>query len=256
MTNDLPAGKTITATELKKNLGLYLDYVADKAEVIISKNGKKLVRMLPYQAEKGPDQAMQLGEGATEYSLDGSKVSYAEFMRIYESSELRLEFIDGEIYLLASPSFNHQRILGDLYMIMRQFLQENKCMVLMAPFDVHFFKPDIKDPDVCQPDLLVACDLGETVNEKGRYMGVPSLVIEIMSASSQAKDMVRKLNTYMLSGVREYWIVDPAQRMFFVYSFQDHNIASYDIYKETECAQSRLFAGLSVSLTDLFKEAH
>ena len=45
-----------------------------------------------------------------------------------------------------------------------------------------------------QPDLLVACDLEDTVNEKGRYMGKPSLVVETLSPGTRSKDMIDKLN--------------------------------------------------------------
>ena len=37
----------------------------------------------------------------------------------------------------------------------------------VAPFDVHFRKKDIKDPDVMQPDIIVLCDLENNINEKG-----------------------------------------------------------------------------------------
>ena len=53
-----------------------------------------------------------------------------------------------------------------------------------------------------QPDLLIACDLEDTVTETGRYMGTPTLVVEILSPGTRSRDMVDKLNTYMLSGVR------------------------------------------------------
>lgn len=45
---DSKVNNTITATELKSNLGMYLDYVIDNNEVVITKNGKKAVRLSPY----------------------------------------------------------------------------------------------------------------------------------------------------------------------------------------------------------------
>ena len=49
MKNDMP--NVITATELKKNLGKYLDYVNNDNEVVITKNGKKAIRLAPYITE-------------------------------------------------------------------------------------------------------------------------------------------------------------------------------------------------------------
>ena len=45
------ATQVITATEFKTNLGKYLDYVIKDHEVIITKNGKKVVRLTPYITE-------------------------------------------------------------------------------------------------------------------------------------------------------------------------------------------------------------
>ena len=38
---------TITATELKQHLGMYLDYVMANNEVVVTKNGEKVVRLTP-----------------------------------------------------------------------------------------------------------------------------------------------------------------------------------------------------------------
>ena len=250
--NDQKRNKIITATELKRNLGKYLDYVIDNNEVVISKNGEKAVRMTPYLSDYSRYELMQLKEQALDYQYGGKTVSYEEFMEIYEKSELRMEFIDGQIIILDSPSFRHQEISGRLFIIFSQFLKSKKCKVIFAPFDVHFYKPEIKDPDVCQPDLLIACDTDEKINEKGRYMGTPSLVVEILSPSTCSKDMVKKLNTYMLSGVKEYWVIDPEQKTIIIYGFNNVQIAGFFIYKNDETAASSAFEGLVAPLSEIF----
>ena len=51
-------------------------------------------------------------------------------------------------------------------------------------------------------------------------MGTPALVVEILSQSTRSKDMVDKLNTYMISGVKEFWIIDPNNESILIYSFK------------------------------------
>lgn len=240
----------ITATELKSNLGRYLDYVCDDNEVVITKNGRKAVRMTPYITDI--ERYFTVKENALDYQYGGKKVSYEEFMAIYEKSDLRMEYINGEIILLSSPSSFHQDISGNLYMIFRNYLRGKPCKVFYAPFDVHFFKKDFKEPDVCQPDLLIACDLESTVTEKGRYMGTPTLVVEILSRSTRSKDMVDKLNTYMLSGVKEYWVIDPRNKTVLVYGFKDCAIDSFITYKKDEAVQSYWFEKLEAPIGEIF----
>ncbi|MGI6049873.1 MAG: type II toxin-antitoxin system prevent-host-death family antitoxin [Acetivibrionales bacterium] len=246
------SGKTITATDLKKNLGKYLDYVSANNEVVITKNGEKAVRMTPYLSDYARYNLMKLKEQALDYQYAGQKVSYEEFMDIYENSELRMEYVEGEIILSASPSFAHQEISGNLYLVFSKFLKGKKCKVVYAPFDVHFYKPDSNDPDVCQPDLLIACDIEEKLNEKGRYMGTPSLVVEILSPSSRSLDMIKKLNTYMLSGVNEYWMADPDNKTVIVYIFKDRKIENFITYKNDEVVSSRVFNGMVAPLSEVF----
>jgi len=62
------------------------------------------------------------------------------------------------------------------------------------------------EKNVVQPDILVICD-HDKIDDKGRYYGTPSLVIEIISDSTKTKDMTVKLELYMRSGMKEYWVV-------------------------------------------------
>jgi len=244
------ATKVITATELKTNLGKYIDYVIDDHEVVITKNGKKAIRITPYITEI--ERYFIVKENALDYQYGGKKVSYEEFMEIYEKSELRMEYINGEIVLLASPSTYHQDISGNLYTHLRSYLKGKNCKVFYAPFDVHFYKKDLKTPDVMQPDLLIACDL-ENVNEKDRYMGTPTLCVEILSKSTRSKDMVDKLNTYMLSGVKEFWVVDPFKHSVMVYGFKDFEIDEYATYKLGDILTSYFSEGLEILINEIFE---
>lgn len=241
---------TITATELKNNLGTYLDYVMDNNEVVITKNGRKAVRLSPYITDY--DRYFMIKEKASEYPYGNKKVSYEEFMEIYENSDLRMEYIHGEIVLLASPSMEHQDISGNIHVLFRQYMTGKTCKVFYAPFDVHFFKQDFKEPDVMQPDLLIACDAEEKVTDKGRYMGTPTLVVEILSPTTRTKDMIDKLNTYMLSGVQEFWIIDPKHRNVLVYSFTDYTIDKFSTYHEHGTAVSYVWADMQLPIADIF----
>lgn len=248
MNNDT---KVITATEFKMNLGKYIDYVIEDHEVVITKNGKKAIRVTPYITEI--ERYFTVKEKALDYQYGGKKVSYEEFMEIYEKTELRMEYINGEIVLLASPDTFHQDISGNLHIHLRAYLKNKKCKVFYAPFDVHFYKKELQTPDVMQPDLLIACDAEDTVNDKGRYMGTPTLCIEILSKSTRSKDMVDKLNTYMLSGVREFWIVDPKKRSVLVYGFKDFEIDEYTGYKLGDVLTSYFFEGLEITVSEIFE---
>jgi prevent-host-death family protein len=244
--------KVITATEFKKNLGSYIDYVSENNEVVVTKNGRKALRLTPYITEI--EQYFMVKENALDYQYGGKKVSYEEFMEIYENTDLRMEYINGEIVLLSSPSTFHQDISGNLHVKLRDYLKGKDCKVFYAPFDVHFYKHEIDTPDVMQPDLLIACDLDGNINEKGKYMGTPTLCVEILSKSTRSKDMVEKLNTFTLSGVKEFWVVDPKKETVIVYTFNNYKIEEYTLLKGEETLRSFYFAGLQIPLREIFEQ--
>ena len=95
-----------------------------------------------------------------------------------------------------------------------------------------------------QPDLIVLCDLENNINEKGRYMGTPTLTLEILSPSTRSIDMLYKLNTFMTSGVSEYWLADPDNQMITIYTFTDYEIDKMKVYKKGETAKSEIFEGI------------
>lgn len=240
-----------TASEMKNNFGQYLKHVTEEdAEVIITKNNTRVARLVPYVSDI--ERYFKVCDNAAEYDYDMKTVSYDEFMEIYEKSSSRMEFINGQIYMMSLPGMVHQSILGDLYLVFREYFKGKKCKPFMAPFDVHFRKINIQDPDVMQPDLIVLCDIEGNVNEKDKYMGTPTLVVEILSRSTRSRDCITKLNTYMTSGVEEFWVVDPDRKTVFVYNFAEYKYESMSPYKEGETIVSTTFAGLSVPVDMLF----
>lgn len=241
-----------SASEMKNNFGQYLKHVMDEdGEIIITKNNIRVARLVPYVSDI--EKYYTVCENAVNYDYNKKTVSYEEFMEIYSKSNARMEFLNGEIYIMSSPDIDHQRMLGNLYMIFKEFFRGKKCEPFMAPFDVHFRKKDIKDPDVLQPDLIVLCDLEDNINEKRRYTGTPALTLEILSTSTRSRDMVSKLNTFMMSGVSEYWIVDIENKRITIYTFTNLQIDKMEVYKYDDIARSMHFDGLEADVRPLFE---
>ncbi len=83
-------------------------------------------------------------------------------------------------------------------------------------------------------------------------MGVPSLVLEVLSETTKSKDMLKKLDLYMNSGVSEYWIVSPFHKEIYVYYFKENEIDDYKVSKGNDTVYSVFFEGLAVVLEQVF----
>lgn len=128
--------------------------------------------------------------------------------------DVRAELIDGRIYYQAAPNRKHQRISGELYTIINNYIKSKKgsCQVYAAPFAVKLFE-DRKN--IVEPDISVICNR-DKLTDQG-CTGAPDWIIEIISPGTSSHDYIRKLNLYADAGVREYWIVDPRTEKITVY---------------------------------------
>ncbi len=183
------------------------------------------------------------------YDLDRIRMTYEEFTAMNEKSNNRYEYIDGEVYMLASPSVYHQRIISKLHIGFDRYLEGKPCDVFPSPFDVTLLRRGHSEfANVVQPDLLVLCDWKKDVNKNGRYTGIPRLVVEVLSPGNTVKEMMTKLDLYRDSGIEEYWIVDDVKRQTIIYRFEDYSIMDTKVFKETDEWESFVFEGLKVRI--------
>lgn len=185
-------------------------------------------------------------------------ITIAEYNKLRENSESRLEFIDGIVYMTPSPSTKHQRISSRLHAKLFNFLEGKECEVFSAPFDIELGTADDDHGDqtektkVVIPDLSVICD--KTKLGENKYVGSPELIIEILSPSNQAHDLVKKLNLYMQYEVKEYWIINPLLDTVQIYGLnEERQYHQVEVLKETGVVHSEVIKGFSMNLEELFK---
>lgn len=112
------------------------------------------------------------------------------------------ELIEGVPYAMSPlPTSKHQRLSGELYVLLREQLQKCKTCEVSLPVDWK-----IDEATVVQPDLFVAYFDFKNV----KYISKPPVVVvEILSPSTRDKDLFVKRPIYCSQGVKYYVIVDP-----------------------------------------------
>ena len=160
----------------------------------------------------------------------------------------RAELIDGVIYDMAPPSFTHQKLVGEFYRALMNYIESHNgsCVVLPAPFGV-FLNAD--DKTYVEPDVSVICDPNK-IDDRG-CNGAPDWIIEIVSPSTQSMDYFIKLFKYRTAGVKEYWIVNPMKQTIQVYSFDGEEKAMQ--FSFDEAIQPGIYDGLEIRIADFLK---
>jgi len=186
--------------------------------------------------------------------VEYGRYSYADYLN-WQFDEV-VELIKGKIFkkAAAAPKRIHQRISGELFLQIGNFLKSQKCQVYSAPFDVRFPKKSKEDSqifDVVQPDICVICDL-DKLDDRG-CLGAPDLIVEILSPSNNETELRYKFDIYESQGVKEYWIVSPENQTFTINTLIDKRYVTSRMMTSGDVVESAVIKGFSLDLKAFFE---
>jgi Uma2 family endonuclease len=176
--------------------------------------------------------------------------SYSDYL-LWQFQE-RVELIKGFILKMSpAPSMTHQRVSNNLSYELNNYFRRKPCDVFVAPFDVRL--PIVsakKHSTVVQPDLCIICD--ENKLDTRGCKGTPDLMVEIISPNNSKHDVHTKFNLYQEAGVKEYWIIEPTDKIIFIYTLVNNEFIGLKPQVEGENIKSPLFPELEIALEDVF----
>ena len=118
------------------------------------------------------------------------------------------QLIENNIVMSPAPLDRHQVVTGEIYAEILHFVKAKRLgQVRIAPYDVYLDKKNAFQPDIC----FISKDRLHLIQENGLH-GTPDLVIEILSPGTARYDMYDKKDVYERTGVKEYWLIDPADK--------------------------------------------
>ncbi|MEW6742735.1 MAG: Uma2 family endonuclease [Planctomycetota bacterium] len=142
------------------------------------------------------------------YADSKVKLTYAEY-RQFPKDGRRHEIIDGDHFAQPTPPTYHQTVSRRiLFQIYEQLEKPGLGEVYDAPTDLQ-----LTETDIVQPDLIVVLKRERKIVTPTKIKGIPDLVVEILSESTERTDRTLKLELYRRTRVPEYWIVDPTDHL-------------------------------------------
>ena len=118
------------------------------------------------------------------------------------------QLINNKLIMSPAPKEIHQEVLNRINVRIFNFLEVSKIgKVRISPYDVHFSKQNILQPDL----FFIRNENLDRIEKDGLY-GAPDMVIEVLSPSTSKIDYEEKKLVYERYGVEEYFIVDPNTR--------------------------------------------
>lgn len=160
----------------------------------------------------------------------------------------RHEIIAGEHYVNPAPNLYHQEVSRLLqYQLITQIELTGLGKVIDAPVDVQ-----LSDRDIVQPDLVVVTSARQQILTPSKVMGIPDMVVEIISPSNANYDLVTKRELYRRCGVPEYWIVFPDEHKILQLVLDEHG--RYLDHVETKAITMAMPPQVTVELSKVWRE--
>ncbi len=140
-------------------------------------------------------------------------ITIEDYLVINQNSRsARYEYLDGELRMLAGGSADHSTITANLTGILYGLLRGGPCKI---------YNPDMQlqlsESRYVYPDVTVTCDPRDEAPEDNKTH-YPTMVIEVLSPSTEATDRGKKLLYYQgHPTIQDYMIVDSQSILIEVY---------------------------------------
>lgn len=128
-------------------------------------------------------------------------IAVEEYLEGEKSSQLRHEYIDGQIFAMSGGSRRHNRIAGNFYRRLSDHFQGGDCEAF-----INDLKVPVGPSVFYYPDVIATC---EPAAENQYVCESPILLIEVISPSTEQIDRREKAKLYkQLPSLQEYVLVE------------------------------------------------
>ena len=169
------------------------------------------------------------------------------YLWLTDRSRRLVEFTDGRIEQLPTPTTTHQTIVASLHFLFRDWIRPHGGVVVEAALRLR-----IREGKFREPDLVMLLDRTDERCQDRYWLGA-DLVVEVVSPDRPARDFVDKRFDYAEARISEYWIVDPRTETITVLKLDGARYQEHGAFGRGEMAASALLEGFFADVDAVFE---
>ncbi|USR93212.1 Uma2 family endonuclease [Phormidium yuhuli AB48] len=126
-----------------------------------------------------------------------------EYLRLESTSEIKHEYLHGDVYAMTGASDSHVTIALNLAMMLRNHLRGGGCRVYLSDMKLRVAQRH----SFFYPDVFVTCEPRDS--QTPHYKRFPTLIVEVLSPSTEAFDRGEKFAAYQsLDSLQDYVLIN------------------------------------------------
>lgn len=175
-----------------------------------------------------------------------------EYFALELASEEKYEYFDGEVFNMSGGSRDHEQIIANFLVALRTALQGRPCRVY--PSNLRVKVPS--QPPYRYPDLTALCNAPHFEQIGGVDALInPSLIVEVLSRSTEAYDRVDKFTHYKsIESFAEYVLVAQHRAHATHYIRGEHGVWTHREYNDLEGVVRLASLDCEVKLRDAYED--
>jgi Uma2 family endonuclease len=177
-------------------------------------------------------------------------LSVADYLQGEQHSDVRHEYVAGQVFAMAGAGEAHNRIAGNLFFHLRAATRGTPCGVFISDMKVRVAAHDA----FYYPDVVLGCDPADNAS---LYKSAPCLIGEVLSPSTEVIDRREKLLAYRaLASLRYYLLVSQDRRLVEVYRREPQVGWCYEVIEAPDGELAFDCGGLDIRfrLADLYED--
>ena len=179
------------------------------------------------------------------------KYTAEEYLELEETSLEKNEFYKGEIFAMAGASIPHNQIVANSLIEIGAYLKDKKCRIFPSDLKIHAFTNSL----FTYPDLSIVCGKIETLLNKKDIVTNPTVLIEVLSETTQDYDRGAKFKLYRdIESLKEYILISSLETLVEKYDKQTDGSWVLHEYKSETDAFKITSIDLLVTVKDLYRD--
>lgn len=172
-----------------------------------------------------------------------------EYLAFERGTEDKHEYVDGRIVPAIRVSLSHIEITGSITVALWTRLRGGPCRVYASRMRVQ----TLPGRGFAYPDVLAVCGKAEVLDEEGDTLLNPALIVEVLSAETEAYDRGGKFQQYrMIESLREYVLVSQ-HRMLVERFIRDGEMWIFSAFSDPDEEMEFTSVGCTIPLREIYE---
>jgi Uma2 family endonuclease len=183
-------------------------------------------------------------------AIADNRISRHEYLQGELASEIRHEYVAGNVYAMSSGTLNHQRIAGNFMRVSGNQLAGKLCFPTGSDFKLQVPLAGGEEA-FYYPDAMIIC---VPVPGTALFTDSPSVILEVLSPTTRRNDEVQKLRDYLTIPTLGTYILAETDSPFLTLHRRDGTGFRREILTGPDAVLDLPEAGISIPLAELYRD--